>query len=448
MRERDLAESEAQHEMLSALPQGPQEEGGPGIVANSAVNIMGRVFGNGLSALSSLITARVLGPASYGIVVVAFGLVELGRGLSNFTHNPSIIEAHRGTAPARVFGTSLALKLTGATLFFLVLLAASPWLGETFHVPPWAIVLASCVLVVGTFFEVGAARLESENRMLVSNLLLGLGPVVGLLGTLLLWWLGLLTPLASIGLTVAATATMSAAFMFAWNGPIRFHYDKRVAAYLVAYGSRLAITSFLTQALIWTDTLLVSYLLGNAATGVYQVAFNLTFVMVTLSVSIGVALVPAMSRLAGSGGNTALTYQRGTLLALVLSVGLALVYVAIGYPFLLLYGAEYVSAYPALLILTLFGVAGALGVPAASLLTVHGHANWLMVLGVAQLAINIVLNVVFIKLWGITGAAAATTLVFLFGTTVSWMLVRRALGVWPLSREAIQELRQGVLHRR
>lgn len=440
---------EAQHEMLAGLPAtttAPPDEG-PGIVANSAVNIAGRAVGHGLSALSGFITAFALGEGVVGSLAVIFGLVELGRGFSNFTHNPSIMEVHRGKDPMRVFGTSLALKLTGATVLFIVLALLGPWLGEAFHVPFPALMLASLVLMAGTFFEVGAARLEADNRMVLSNLLLASGPVVGLLAILGFWAAGTLDLYTSIGATLLANVTMSVGFALTWRGPLRFRFDKDVAWYLVHYGFRLVVATFLTTALVWTDTLLMSYLRGNEETGIYQTAFNMTFAMVTLSVSIGVALVPALSRLAGRGDSTTLAYQRATVLALVLSLGIALAYAALGKWFLSLLGHRFVEGYPALLVLILFGIAGALSVPAQSILTVHGHANWLMALSLAQLVVNVPLNWVLIQRWGIVGAAAATTLVFVVGMMGLWLLVRRATGAWPLSRQVFRELRTGVLHR-
>lgn len=440
----------AQRDVLAALPPTtsmPPDEG-PGIVANSAVNIAGRAIGHGLSALSGFITAAALGEGIVGALAVIFGIVELGRGFSNFTHNPSIMEVHRGKDPDAVFGTSLLLKLAGATLLFLVLVLFGPLLESAFDVPYLALMLASLTLMAGTFFEVGAARLEAENRMVLSNILLASGPVVGLTAIVLLWGTGNLTLYTSIGATLVANATMSLGFAFAWRGPLRFRFQGDVAWYLVHYGFRLVVATFLTAALIWSDTLMLSLLRGNEETGIYQTAFSMTFAMVTLSVSIGVALVPALSRLAGAGNSTALAYQRATVLALILSVAIALVYVALGRVFLSLLGHSFVEGYPSLLVLTLFGVAGALAVPAQSILTVHGHASWLMGLSLAQLALNLALNYVLIQAWGMIGAATATTIVFVLGMLASWLLARKAIGAWPLSREVFREVREGALHRR
>lgn len=440
----------AQREMLSATPTNsaiPPDEG-PGIVANSAYNIAGRVVGGGVSALSGFLTLRLLGPGPAGVLAVVFGFTELGRGLTNFVHNPSIMRVHQGKDATRVFGTSLTLKLVGAGLLVLALATAGWWLAPTFDVPYAALVLASLVMLVGILYEVGAARLESENRMVASNVILASGPVVGLLAIAGLALAGRLNVYTSIAATLLANVTMSVGFVLAWRGPLRLGWDREEASFFMKYGSRLVLSTFLTTALMWTDTLMVSYLRGNYDTGIYQAAFNLSFLMVSLSVSIGVALVPAIARLAGRGHETDLAYQRATLLALVLSVTMALAYLLLGKWLLWLAGEEFVPGYPALLVLTLFGVAAALAVPASSMLTVHGHANWLIALGAGQLAANVGLNFIFIREWGILGAAWATTLVFVLGTLVSWVLVRRAIGAWPLSREVVRELRQGVLHRR
>ena len=455
----DPATRDAQREILAGAPPMapmPPDEG-PGIVTNSAYNIVGRVLGGGASALSGLVTLRVLGPAAAGALAVVFGLVELGRGLSNFTHNPSIMEVHRGKDPTRVFGTSLALKLVGSVVMVLAVAAlgpmlattfAVPYLAATFDIPYAALLLASLVLMAGIFFEVGAARLESENRMAVSNLILASGPAVGLLAILVLWWLGALNIYTSIAATLLANVTMSVGFVFAWKGPLRFRFDKAEASFLIHYGSRLVLSTFLTSALLWTDTLMLSLLRGNYETGIYQAAFNLTFIMVGLAVSIGVALVPAIARLAGSGSSTEAAYQRATMLALLLSVGMAIAYVLFGKFFLGLASPEYVQGYPALLVLTVFGIAGALAVPAASMLTVHGHANWLTALSAGQLIANVLLNFFLIREWGILGAATATTIAFSVGTVTSWLLVRQTIGAWPISREVFRELRLGVLRRR
>lgn len=413
----------------------------PGIFANTAVNVVGIGLAHGLSALAGLITANVLGPAGVGILAVSFGLVEFGRSLSNFSHNPSILAYHRNGDAARVFGTSLTLKLLGSILFVALIGAFAPTLADLFDLPVYAVWLASSVLVLGTIYEIGSARLEADNRMVKRNVLLAGGPALGLVivGTLAL--LGKLTVMTSILATMAAVLTMSLSFLADEPRLYRFRYHKETARYLLDYGARIVAASILAQGLLWTDTLMVSYLLGNAATGVYNIVFQLTYVMVTGSMAIAVALTPALSELAGRGDDTTLGYQRGTLIALAMSGALALLFLATGPLLLRLYGPEFTAGYPSLLVLLVFGVAAASAVPASTLLTVHGRAGWITLVGLAQLVVNVPLNYYLITRHGIVGAAIATTSVFVAGTLLQWWLARKATGALPLSRAVFDEAR-------
>lgn len=415
------------------------EQPDPSVLFNSAANLAGLIVGNSFGFISGLLTARILGPEGTGILAVAFGVSEFGRGLSNFTHNPSIVAYHRGHDAARVFGTSLALKLIGTGMFVGLVAALALPLGSFFDVPWWTIILTSLVLVAGIFHEIGAARFEAENKMVVRNVLVALGPSVGLAAVLAFVLAGRYDVGTSIVTSIIGTTAMSLGFVAYWRSPWRLRWDPHLARYLMASGSRIALATLLNSSLIWTDTLLISHFLGHEPTGIYQAAFSLTFVMVTASVAVGVALVPVLSRLAGKGESTAQAYQRGTLLALTLATLIALAYALFGRWILGFYGPGFEAGYPALMILTLFGIFGALAVPATSVLTVHDKPGKLIQVGLAQLAANVVLQVLLIPRFGITGAAVATTSVFCLGTLVLWWMVQRDLGAWPLSRAVIRE---------
>jgi O-antigen/teichoic acid export membrane protein len=269
--------------------------------------------------------------------------------------------------------------------------------------------------------------------------LIALGPTVSLLAVVAFILTGTYGIATSVFTSVIGTLAMSVGFALYWRSPWRLRWDGDVARYLVGHGSRIALATLLNSSLIWTDTLLISHFLDLEQAGIYQAAFSLTFIMVTASVAIGVALVPVMSRLAGKGESTALAYQRGTLLALALSLLVALGYLVLGRAILGFYRPEFLAGYPALLILTIFGIFGALAVPASSVLMVHDKAGKLILVGAMQVAINLPLNYFLIQRFGITGAAVATTTAFVAGTVALWVLVRRETGAWPLSPAVLRE---------
>lgn len=422
------------------LTPGVGEAGrGPGIFENSVLNIGGLMAASALGLVSGIITARLLGPEGVGVLAVVFGLIEFGRGLTNFTHNPSILEVHRGKDEGAVFGTSLVLKYAGAMVCVALAYLLAETIAPAFDVPPWAIVLTSTLLVVGTYQEIGTARYEAANRMLERNVLVTLGPLVGLLAVLFFVLIGRYNVYTAIATSIVGTAAMSLGFFAHWRNT-RFRWESKIARYLIHYGGRLVLATFLTQALLWTDTLMVSYLLGNEEAGVYHIVFQMTYIMVTVSVAIGVAVLPAMSELAGRGEDTSVAYHRGTLLALVVTAAIGLFFVLFG-PLVLryLYGPEYLAGYPALLVLVVFGLAGSLLVPAASLLTVHGRAGTLTLLSLAQAVVNVPLSYYLTRELGIVGAAIATTSVFVIGLFATWHLAKRVTGAWPMSKASFTE---------
>ena len=424
--------------MASALTVDATSGRQPGVLENSALNLAGLVAGGALGAISGFITAKVLGAEGVGVLAVVFGLVEFGRGLTNFTHTPSILELHRGRDEGAVFGTSLMLKFIGAFLFVGLTALVAPRLANVFQVPAFAIVLTSMILFVGAFQEIGTARYEAANRMLMRNLLVTVGPAIGLLAVVLYVVADMYDVYTAISTSIIGTAAMSFGFFVHWKRP-KFLWEPTIARYLLTYGGRLVLSSFLTQVLLWTDTLMISAILGNFETGIYNVVFQLTVVMVTASVGIGIALLPALSELASRGADTRHAYHRGTLLALGLSIAGAIIFIAVGRLVLGLYGPEFTRGYVPLLVLTVFGASAALAVPAQSMLTVHGRATTLLVLSAVQVALNVPLNYFLIQRHGILGASLATTAVFALGLVSTWLLVHRATGAWPLSRQTLGE---------
>ena len=421
------------------LTQDVTDARGPGILQNSVFIIGGLIAASLVGALSGVITVRTLGQEQYGVLAVVFGLIEFGRGLTNFTHNPSILAVHRGQDEGAVFGTSLWLKFLGAFLCVGLAVVFADMLGDTFNVPPAAIVLTSTLLLVGAFQEIGTARYEAANQMLLRTVFVSLGPFVGLLAVLVFLAAGAYDVMTAILTSIIGTGAMSLAFFLHWRKR-RFRWDGGIAKYLVHYGGRLVAASFLTQALLWTDTLMVSYLLGNAEAGLYHIVFQLAYVVVTASVAIGIAVLPAMSELVGKGQDTSAAYHRGTLLASALAVASAIVF-AIAGPFILygVYDLPLFEGYRTLLILTVFGAAASLLVPVVSLLTVHHHAGKLTLLSLAQAVVNVPLCYALTLRFGIEGAAIATTSVFVVGLLVTWWLAHRVTGAWPFSAQATRE---------
>jgi O-antigen/teichoic acid export membrane protein len=105
-----------------------------------------------------------------------------------------------------------------------------------------------------------------------------------------------------------------------------------------------------------------------------------------------------------------------------------------GYPLLHLFGPAFVSAYPCLALLGLAYVIRAATGQAAELLVVQGRYR--LSLAIVSIAVTacILLMLLLVPLWGITGAAIAMVLVQLLRLVAVTWLVHRQTGYWVLVR--------------
>ncbi|WP_027167400.1 lipopolysaccharide biosynthesis protein [Mesorhizobium sp. WSM3224] len=111
------------------------------------------------------------------------------------------------------------------------------------------------------------------------------------------------------------------------------------------------------------------------------------------------------------------------------SLLMALLVLALGEPMLVLFGPEFTAGYPLLFLLVLGVVARAAVGPCESLLTMSGNQNICAAVYAMTLALNISLNVLLIPLFGLWGAAIATSLAMVFEASALSFTVWRKLGI-------------------
>jgi len=126
--------------------------------------------------------------------------------------------------------------------------------------------------------------------------------------------------------------------------------------------------------------------------------------------------------------------------------------VAIGHFLLSLFGAEFPAAYPVLVLLIVAMVFQTTCGSAEDLLNMTGHERISAAVSVSSVILNLCLNLVFVPVWGIMGAAAATAIAMGLRTTVLGVAARNRTGVevfvwniphgklrWPFGKKAAGE---------
>lgn len=114
------------------------------------------------------------------------------------------------------------------------------------------------------------------------------------------------------------------------------------------------------------------------------------------------------------------------------SLAMALIMLALGKPILSLFGPQFIDGYPLLFILTLGIVARAAFGPCESLLTMSGNERICVWIFGGALATNILLNIILIPAYGLTGAAIATAAAVFVEATFLTITVYKRLGILML----------------
>jgi len=361
---------------------------------------------------------------------------------------PRLVTREVARAPAagnRYFWNALAAQLTLSAASMLLMLAAVALIGypadttrmlqvATLAIPPYA--LAS----------VAGAMLQAHERMAALALAEGVSTLWQLVGSI---WL------LSAGYGVVALAWVRVVGVLL-SGLVNLISMRRVThpgrpagsphfALALAHGSLdLFILAAFGAILFRLDVLVLTEVAGEAATGVYNAAYQLAKVVALLSLAYADAIFPTLSRLYAAGETAEQTgngqadwvlrksFAWSAAVLLPLAVGATILpapVIGLLYP-----QAEFAAAVTVLpwlgwMLLPYFAyVILNRALVAANLQRVARDTTVIMVL------VGVGLQYGLARWQGVTGTAIATTLTFLLGAALNAFFVRRALGTLHLGR--------------
>ena len=248
---------------------------------------------------ATMVLARILGPDDFGLAAMALATVGVlarikDAGLYTVTVQSRDIVQEQATA---LFWMSLALA-TAAALLTLILAPAVGWFYRDPRLVPITAALALVPLLDGVTLQLQAV-MTRQMRLVALSVADAATMAVGVAAAIALAWAG-----AGYWAIVGQELVLSAAYaLVMWTvcrwrpGPPRRRSDVRP---MVAFGLHLSgsrIVTFLTMNL---DTVFVGRFRGALQAGIYDRAFRLLTIPLTLfNQPLTAVAVPALSRLQG-----------------------------------------------------------------------------------------------------------------------------------------------------
>jgi O-antigen/teichoic acid export membrane protein len=417
-----------------------------------AIVLVGRIALRALGLGIQLLLSNFLGARSYGLYSLGINVLHWLQHVSQLGLVNGVVRfvsmyQSDGDTP-RIKGTILGSLVLAALVS--VLLAVVLWAGAQhlcdryFHEPelapylrflafglPFTVLLLLCQGVLRGFQRMGAMEGLLLFRTFLQFLLVACLCLVGL----------------AIGGAVAAFVVSAAiAFVFGLYLINRiqsglFSDFKLDLLRLLRFSIPVLFTGLSYTLLARLDLLLIGYYMDASDAGYYRAAITVA-TQVTLMLSVmNTVFAPMISQLHHRGEHQELRqlYKTVTRWSLASALPICLVLVTLSRPILGLFGSDFSAGVPALTILALTQTATVAMGSVGFLLQMTGKQDWVLVNSVIAAVTNVVLNVLLIPRWGISGAAVATGLSFALNQFLAmaqvWIFLR--FHPWTMAYAAI-----------
>ncbi len=405
-----------------------------------------RLVYTGLTFLTGIFLARVLGKTGYGTYIYAVGWAYLlsvpaTMGFDNFiVREISIYQTQSFWGPMR----GLLKWATRAVLVSSILLASIAilvaWTLKESSRPETFIGFCIAISLMPALslrnVRRGAMRgLHRITKGLVPELLID--PLILITLTAAAYWvlkqeLNVMWVIAFYGVGTGVTLVVLSRFL---HQALPTH--ARTAK--PEYKGRLWLSGALPFMLIesipiinaQTDVLMLGALKGVDAAGLYAPANRGAQLITFILMAVGSSLAPTVA--SAYADSRLLDLQQTITKSIRVVAGVAFLFsatlIVCGHWYLSLFGPEFVQGQKALYILCVGTfISTSIGL-SFMILNMTGNERYTAKVGWITTVLNIVLNAIFIPLWGVEGAAIATSSSIMLGGFLSLFAVRQKLGI-------------------
>ena len=426
------------------------------ISRQSSVFFAGTIFTAATGYLFKIYLARVLGAEALGIY--ALGITIIGfLGIFNALGLPQaavrFVAAYCATGKTELLrgflGRGMFLLLLSNIVLGGVVLRVGPWIALHFyHTQALGAYLGwfALIMVVGalnTFLgQVLAGYKDVARRTIITNFI-GSPAMMVLTLALAALGMGLRGYLVAQGFSAAMVLGLLAALVWRTTPGAAKSFAAKfppLEKEVISFSVVILGTGILEFTMSQADKILIGFYLGAREVGIYAVATALvTFVPILLQ-SVNQIFSSSIADLYARGQQELLgrVFQTLTKWILGLTIPLAAVMILFPSPLMRIFGRDFAAGWPILVI----GTVGQLvncGVGSVGyLLLMSGNQRRLIRIEAVMAASMVLLNLLLIPRWGITGAAIAAAVTSVIANV--WYLgeVRSRLGLWPYNRSYLR----------
>ena len=183
------------------------------------------------------------------------------------------------------------------------------------------------------------------------------------------------------------------------------------------------------------DVLMLGAIRGVEAVGIYTIIAAITKLTIFIHQAVNSVLAPTIATLYSENKLQQLEriIRKSVLIVFSISLLIGVTMIVMGKYLLLIFGSEFVPGQTAMSILIIGQIFNALTGPVGLVLNMTGHQNYTAITLGTTAVLNIVLNATFIPLWGINGAAIATTISLILTNILNVIFLQKTLNIFLFS---------------
>jgi O-antigen/teichoic acid export membrane protein len=375
-----------------------------------------------LSLVSTVVLARMLLPADFGILAMAISLAAMLELMTAFSFDVALLQRHQ--LERKHLDTAWTFNVIFAILIFLLMLALAGAAAGYFREPQVEeviYVLAAAWLIQG-FENIGLIgfrremRFDKEYRFLAIKKLIGVAVTVPLAIALRSYWALVIGMVASRGLSVLLSYQMH---------PYRPRLSLAGARDLLNFSGWLLVNNVLSFFHQRATDLIVGRIAGAQALGLYNISFELSNLPTTeIAAPINRAVYPGFAKLARERGQVGKTFLDSVGVMAMFTVPAGFGLAAIADPLIrVLLGANWLDAIPLIPILAVSGAIASIGNNSGAAVIALGAPHLVTAMWVARLAMLIPALIIATEKWGVAGTAWAVLAVTAVITPLSFAVV-------------------------
>jgi len=365
-----------------------------------------------INLVVGLLTARYLGPANFGLVNYAAAYIGFFAAFCNLGIGSVLVKefVDKPGKEGEILGTTLVLRAVSSFLSAVVIVCISS-IADAGEPTTILVVALSSIGVVFQIFDCinswFQSRLQSKITAvasLIAYFITALYKVYLLVTGKSVVWFALAT---SVDYFCVAVFLLTA---YKRHSGARLAFNLQYGKQLLSKSCHFILPSLMVAVYAQTDKIMLKHMISETEIGYYSTAVSLCSVWCFVLAAIIDSVIPSIMQ-ASNTDEKLFNRRNKQLYAIVFYVS---VFVSLCFTFFgelaisVLYGEAYLPAAAPLRIITWYTAFSYLGVARNAWIVCQNRQKYLIYVYAAAAVSNVILNLVFIPLWGASGAAVAS----------------------------------------